>query len=55
MNPSLTSVIEGFADLTLAFALLPNPNINVIGVGWTLGCNFFILYAIPIFLLYFGR
>lgn len=49
MNPSLTSVIEGFADLTLAFALLPNPNINVIGVGWTLGVIFLFYMLFPFF------
>lgn len=49
MSPSLTSLMEGFADLTLVFALLPNPNISVIGVGWTLGVIFLFYMLFPFF------
>lgn len=49
MNPSITTIMEGFADLTLAFALLPNPNISVIGVGWTLGVIFVFYMLFPFF------
>lgn len=39
---SFNSVIEGIADVTLVFALLPNANISVLGVGWFLGVVFLI-------------
>lgn len=39
MCPSLASVYEGFADLTLMFGFLPK-DISVIGVGWFLGLVF---------------
>ena len=42
---SKESLIEAFADLTLFFGFLPNPDIHVIGVGWFLGL-IFVFYAI---------
>lgn len=49
MSPSISSLIEAFADITLCFALLPNPNISVIGVGWTLGVIFVFYMLFPFF------
>lgn len=48
-SPSLTSLWEAFADLTLCFSLLPNPSISVIGVGWTLGVIFLFYLLFPFF------
>ena len=33
MAPSWSTFCQSFADLTMCFNLLPNPNIEVIGVG----------------------
>lgn len=44
MSPSVASLYEGFADLTLVFGFLQKP-ISVIGVGWFLGLVF-VLYLI---------
>ena len=49
VNPSLTELYEAFADLTLAFNLLPNPDIEVIGVGWFLGLVFVFYMIFPWF------
>lgn len=49
MNLSVDSLLEGVADLTLAFSLLPNPDISVIGVGWTLGVIFLFYMMFPFF------
>lgn len=48
MSPSLSSVYEGFADLTLLFGFLPN-EITVIGVGWFLGLIFVFYLCFPFF------
>lgn len=47
MSPSISSVYEAFANLTLCFGLLPNPDINVIGVGWFLGVVFVFYIIFP--------
>lgn len=47
--PSKQSIVEGFANLTLCFGLLPNSNISVIGVGWTLGVIFVFYLLFPFF------
>lgn len=50
MSPSVASLYEGFADLTLLFGLLPNAgNITVIGVGWFLGLVFVFYLIFPFF------
>lgn len=49
LSPSLDSLYEVFADLTLAFGLLPNANISVIGVGWFLGVAFVFYMLFPFF------
>lgn len=43
----LTAFYEWIADLTLAFGLLPNPNISVVGVGWFLGVIFVFYMIFP--------
>ncbi len=49
LSPSIESLTEGFADLTLCFGLLPNANISVIGVGWFLGTIFVFYMLFPFF------
>lgn len=50
MSPSINSLYEGFADLTLLFGFLPNAgNISVIGVGWFLGLIFVFYLIFPFF------
>ena len=49
MEPSADTLCEAFADLTLAFNLLPNPDISVIGVGWFLGLVFLFYMVFPWF------
>ncbi|OUP08467.1 acyltransferase [Collinsella sp. An2] len=48
-SPSLDSLYEVFANLTLCFGLLPNPTISVIGVGWFLGVAFVFYLCFPFF------
>ena len=55
LNFSKEELIEAFADLTLLFGFLPNPDIHVIGVGWFLGLVF-VFYAIfPFFVFLIGN
>lgn len=50
VSPSVASLYEGFADLTLLFGFLPNTgNISVIGVGWFLGLVFVFYLIFPFF------
>lgn len=50
MSPSINSLYEGFADLTLLFGFLPDAgNISVIGVGWFLGLIFVFYLVFPFF------
>lgn len=53
MNPSINSLYELFANITLCFGLIPNADITVIGVGWFLGTvfAFYILFPFFVFLL----
>lgn len=48
MSPSIGSLIEGIADVTLLFGLFPN-NITVIGVGWFLGLIFAFYLLFPFY------
>lgn len=48
MSPSVASLYEGFADLTLVFGFLQKP-ISVIGVGWFLGLVFVFYLVFPFF------
>lgn len=49
LSHSLQSLYEAFADITLVFGLLPNPKIEVIGVGWFLGVIFVFYMLFPFF------
>ena len=50
LSPSVSSLYEAFADLTLLFGFLPNGgNISVIGVGWFLGTVFVFYICFPFF------
>ena len=49
MKPTLEEFYQCFADLTLAFNLLPNPHIDAIGVGWFLGVVFLFYMIFPWF------
>lgn len=55
MSPSISSLYEGLADLTLCFGLLPKAGdgITVIGVGWFLGVVFvyYLIFPFTCFLL----
>lgn len=48
-NPSLATIYEVFADVTLCFGLLPNPTMSVVGVGWFLGLVFVFYLVFPFF------
>lgn len=49
ISPSANAFYEVFANLTLCFGLLPNANISVIGVSWTLGVIFVFYLLFPFF------
>ena len=49
ISPSVNSLYEVFANLTLCFGLLPNAKISVIGVGWFLGVVFVFYLLFPFF------
>ena len=49
MSPSKSALIEVFANLTLCQGLLPNMNISVIGVSWTLAVIFVFYLLFPFF------
>lgn len=48
------NMIEGFANLTLLFAFIPNTHIEVIGVAWTLGVifAFYVLFPFFVFMIW---
>lgn len=48
LSPSLYSLIEAVADITLLFGLFPN-HISVIGVGWFLGVVFVFYLIFPFY------
>jgi peptidoglycan/LPS O-acetylase OafA/YrhL len=49
VTPWMEQLYQSFADLTLAFNLLPNADIKVIGVGWFLGLIFLFYMLFPFF------
>lgn len=49
LEPSLNTFYQSFANLTMCFNLLPNPKIEVIGVGWFLGTVFTFYMLFPFF------
>jgi len=51
ISPSLSSLYELFANVTLMFGLLPNADITVIGVGWFLGVIFAFYFLFPFFMV----
>ncbi len=46
---SLKNIGEGIIEATISFGLLPNNNLNVIGVSWTLGVIFLFYMLFPFF------
>lgn len=55
VSPSVNAIYETFANLTLCFGLLPNAQIHVIGVGWTLGVIFVFYLLFPFFSYLMGN
>lgn len=49
MQHDYSAVCEGFANLTLCFNLLPNPDISIVGVGWFIGIIFTFYMLFPFF------
>ncbi len=49
LDRSLPVLYEWFADITLAFGLLPNHRINVLGGGWFVGVVFVFYMLFPFF------
>ena len=47
MDRSLAHLIEGLTETTLVFGLLPNNQLDVIGVSWTLGVIFLFYMLFP--------
>ena len=47
MNKSLSHIIEGLTETTLIFGLLPNNQLEVIGVSWTIGVIFLFYMLFP--------
>ncbi len=54
ISPSKNSLYEVFANLTLCQGLLPNVNISVIGVSWTLAVIFVFYMLFPFFCFLIG-
>lgn len=52
---NLNALYEWFADLTLAFGLLPNAAISVVGVGWFIGIVFVFYMIFPFFTYLIGN
>lgn len=54
LEHSLESVYEGFIELTLVFGFLPNNELSVIGVAWTLGVifAFYIIFPFVMYLIW---
>ena len=55
ISPSKESLFEVFANLTLCQGLLPNANISVIGVSWTLAVIFVFYMLFPFFCFLIGN
>lgn len=49
ISPSVNRVYEIFANLTMLQGLLPNPQISVVGVSWTLAVIFVFYLLFPFF------
>ena len=55
ISPGKESLFEVFANLTLCQGLLPNANISVIGVSWTLAVIFVFYMLFPFFCFLIGN
>ena len=55
ISPNKESLFEVFANLTLCQGLLPNANIAVIGVSWTLAVIFVFYMLFPFFCFLIGN
>ena len=55
ISPSKNSLYEVFANLTLCQGLLPNANISVVGVSWTLAVIFVFYMLFPFFCFLLGN
>lgn len=49
ISPSIDSMYEFFANMTLCQGFLPNPKIGVVGVSWTLGVIFVFYIIFPFY------
>ena len=49
VSRNLTHLVEGVMESSLVFGLLPNNNLNVIGVSWTIGVLFLFYMLFPFF------
>lgn len=49
MEHSLSSVYEGLMEVTMAYGLLPNNELSILGVSWTLGVIFLFYMLFPYF------
>lgn len=49
IEPSINTLYQYLADLTLAFGFIPNNQIEVVGVGWFLGVIFIFYMIFPFF------
>lgn len=54
MSFSMETLYEAFTEITMLFGFLPNNNLSVIGVSWTLGVIFvfYIIFPYFVFLIY---
>ena len=57
LEHSLSHLVEGLTEATLVFGLLPNNQLDVIGVSWTLGVIFvfYMLFPFIVFLCWNKR
>lgn len=55
ISPSKEAIFDVFANLTLCQGLLPNANISVIGVSWTLAVIFVFYMLFPFFCFLLGN
>lgn len=55
LERTVTSVYEGFADVTLLFGLLPVNGLSAIGVAWFLGIVFVFYMIFPFFVFLFDN
>lgn len=49
MEHTLEGLYEGFMELTMAYGLLPNNELSILGVSWTLGVVFLFYIMFPYF------